>query len=145
MRSIVLSQKSFFTFTELFAYHLITAIRTVNVSITAPPGRNAMPISAWKVRVRLTSWGCTFYFISPISAIVIAIAHPSLLDALSISTSEFVGATRFICLHQNHMTNILWTYFRKINYYRLDLICFKKSPSKSCCLFVEHYNKDQRS
>lgn len=80
------------------AYHFITAIRTIDVSVAPPPRGDAMAISAREVGVGLAGRCRTLHLVTTVAAVIIAITHPSLLDALAVPTSKLVRATCLICI-----------------------------------------------
>jgi len=80
-----------------YTTHLfIWAIRTIQITITAPSGRDAQIV--WAVELWIWStWSVwTVFFIRVVPAVIIPVTLPALLNALSISTSELIWATRFI-------------------------------------------------
>lgn len=75
---------------------LIRAVRAVQVAVAAPSRGDADIFRALELRVRDAGDAGAVSLVGAVPAVVVAVAHPALLNALPVRASELVRSTRVI-------------------------------------------------
>lgn len=89
-------------------YLFIRLIRTVKVTVTAPPCRDAVGVvadGAGELVLGRTCLDRTVEFITAITAVIIMITDPALLNTLAVGTCELISTARFICTPTDNCVN----------------------------------------
>lgn len=76
---------------------LVRSVGAVELAIAAPFCRYAVLFRALELLDGITFRGRTFRLVGSITAVVIAIAHPSALNAASVVTGELIRAASVVC------------------------------------------------
>jgi len=78
------------------AYPFVGTIRTVEFAIAPPLGSYAILLRTLELLNGITLCGITFGLVGTVAAIVIAIAHPTILDTSAVAASKLIRATSVI-------------------------------------------------
>lgn len=79
------------------AFAFVGAIWTVWITVTTPFRWDTGAIVAFEIQIRIALGRWTVLLVAVITAIIVAVASPTLLYAFAICTCEFVGTACFIC------------------------------------------------
>lgn len=82
---------------DIRTHLLVGAVGAVDFSVAAPLGRHAVLLGALELLDGVALLGSALGLVGSVAAVVVAVAHPALLDAPSVVARELVGATRVIC------------------------------------------------
>lgn len=81
---------------KYLASYFIGSIGTIVIAVTSPSRRYAIILGTREISARMTSCRPTSFLIAVISAIIIVVAHPKLLDTVLIRTGEFVRSASVV-------------------------------------------------
>lgn len=77
-------------------YPLVRAVRAVGFAVAAPLGRDAVVLRAGKLLQRVARGRLAALLVAVVTAVVVPVALPPLLDAPPVGTGEFVRTAGFI-------------------------------------------------
>jgi hypothetical protein len=81
---------------KFLASYLVGSIGTIVITIASPSRRYAIILGTREISARMTSCRPTSFLVAVISAIIIVVAHPELLDTVLIRAGELVGSASVV-------------------------------------------------